>query len=223
MNRTYNVLIIDDHPFVIDAFKNTFSYLSSYKSNLDFNIDEAQNCQSAFEKITNLKRKNDLIILDISLPSTEGSKIKSGEDLGIIIKETSPDTKILVCTSHTDCFRLEHILHAFDPIGFVNKQDVNFSDFAIAIENVLSNKTYYSQTIIDVIKNKSLRQIKLDDFDVLILKELSNGSKMKDLVDIIPLSKSGIVKRKRLLKQKLNTRSNSDRNLVLEAKKKGFI
>jgi hypothetical protein len=63
----------------------------------------------------------------------------------------------------------------------------------------------------------------LDDLDIQLLVELANGAKMKELEQLLPLTKSGIDKRRRLLKEKLNLQSNSDRDLVLKAKEKGFI
>jgi hypothetical protein len=67
------------------------------------------------------------------------------------------------------------------------------------------------------------QNIVLDDLDIQLLVELSNGAKMKELEQLLPLTKSGIDKRRRLLKEKLNLQSNSDRDLVLKAKEKGFI
>jgi DNA-binding NarL/FixJ family response regulator len=225
MKVTYNVLIIDDHPLVIDAFTRAFNFVSQKSNHKDFIIDKAQDCSIAYHKIqqNSFSQKLDFVILDIGLPPAPNLKIQSGEDLGILIRKILPNTKILVCTSYTDSNRLQHILRAFDPIGFVNKQDIDFFGFVSAIEDVLSNKTHYSQTIINMVKQKSISNIALDSFDILILKELSNGSKMRDLIEVIPLTKSAIDKRKRLLKRKLQIKSNSDRDLVILAKSKGFI
>lgn len=168
-------------------------------------------------------KKLDIIILDINLPYEPNLKINSGEDLGAIVKTNLPNTKILVCTGYTDVYRLHHIFNSLDPIGFINKQDIGFSGFITAIKEVISNKTYYSQTILKIVKQKSINNISLDGFDILILKELSNGSKMKDLEAVIPQSKSSILKRKKKIREKLDVQSDSDRDLVLNAKKRGFI
>lgn len=63
----------------------------------------------------------------------------------------------------------------------------------------------------------------LDDNDLLLLYEMSNGAKLKDLLKIIPLSKSGIEKKKALLKEKFNITNNSDRDLIIITKQKGYI
>ena len=63
----------------------------------------------------------------------------------------------------------------------------------------------------------------LDDIDRRILYELSIGTKTKDLPALVPLSLTGIEKRKRLLKQIFDIDSTDDRELILAAKEKGFI
>jgi len=223
--KPYNVLIIDDHPSIIEGFKNSLNFIANQTGALSFNTDSAKDCKTAYNKIQNLAltQNLDLVILDISLPPDLNLKIESGEDLGVLIRELLPKTKILVCTSFTESYRLKHILKAFKPLGFINKQDIGFKGFVSAIQDVLADKTHYSQTIINTIMQKALNDISLDTYELLILKELANGSNMRDLVELLPLSRSAIDKRKRLLKRKFNIESNSDRDLVLAAKAKGII
>ncbi|MGK0446835.1 MAG: DNA-binding NarL/FixJ family response regulator [Polaribacter sp.] len=162
-------------------------------------------------------------MLDISLPAAPDLKINSGEDLGLILRQQLPNTKILVCTFYDDTYRLSQIQKLINPEGFICKNDLGFMGFVKAFESLLSNNNMYSQTVINALRDKSQVKIVLDDLDKLILIELANGSKMKDLLQIIPLSKSAIDKRIRLLKQKFNIISNSNRDLVLVARAKGFI
>ncbi|WP_282031302.1 response regulator [Winogradskyella eximia] len=225
MNKCYNVLIIDDHPSIIEAFENSLNFIANQSDTVNFNTESAIDCKTAYHILQDYTQSQnlDLVILDISLPADQNLKIQSGEDLGVIIRQLLPNTKILVCTSFTHSLRIRHILNAFNPLGFINKQDIGFMGFVSAINDVLSGKLHYSQTIISTIKQKALNNIKLDANDILILKELANGSSMRDLLKLVYLSKSAIDKRKRLLKRKFQIESNSDRDLVLAAKAKGFI
>ncbi|WP_299098667.1 response regulator [uncultured Winogradskyella sp.] len=225
MHKTYNVLIIDDHPFVIDGFERALHFIANQSGTMSFRTHSSTCCKTAYDKLQNYTTSQDLdlVILDISLPMDKSLKISCGKDLGILIRKWLPNTKILVCTMHVNSYKLRQILNAFDPLGFINKADVNFQGFVAAINDVLNNKLHYSQTIINAIKQKSSNQINLDDYDILILKELANGAKMNDLLKLIHLSKSGIDKRKRLLKVKFGMDTNSDRDLVLAARAKGFI
>jgi DNA-binding NarL/FixJ family response regulator len=226
MNKTHtNVLIIDDHPIIIEAFENTLNYIEEQSETHSFKIDSAQDCEMAYSKIQHyaVTQNLDLVILDISIPADQKLKLQSGEDLGILIRRLLPKTKILVCTSFADVFKLNQILNAFLPLGFVNKQDMTFLDYVTAIEKVLAGKKYYSQTIFNIIMQKSTSNLQLDDYDLLLLREIANGSKMRDLIGLIHLSKSTMDKRIRIMKQKFNIESNSDRDLIMAAKKEGFI
>lgn len=225
MNKYYNVLIIDDHPSIIEAFENSLNFIASQSKTISFKTDSAKDCKTAYHKLQAYAQTQnlDLVILDISLPADQNLKIQSGEGLGILIRKLLPNTKILVCTSFMDSCRLRHILNACDPLGFINKQDIGFMGFVSAINDVLIGELHYSQTIINTIKQKSLNNVSLDDYDILILKELANGSNLRDLLKLVHLSKSAIDKRKRLLKRKFQIESRSDRDLVLAAKTKGFI
>lgn len=223
--KSINVLIIDDHPIIIEAVINTLQYMQDQTDTFSFNTESATDCETAHQKIQSysIAKPLDLVILDLSLPPAPLLNLQSGDDLGLCIRRQFPNTKILVITSYTNSHRIRQTINAYNPLGFLNKQDVGFSNYIIAINKVLSGETHYSKTIIIAIKQKSLNNIQLDTYDIIILEELANGSKMKDLLGLVHLSKSAIDKRKRLLKRKFNIESNSDRDLVLAARTKGFI
>jgi DNA-binding NarL/FixJ family response regulator len=226
MNKTHtNVLIIDDHPITIEGLERTLDYIAEQSETISFKTNSAQDCKTAYHKLQDYSKSQnlDLVILDISLPEDQNLKLKSGEDLGVLIRRLLPNTRILVCTSFTDPFKLRHILNAFVPLGFINKQDIVFLDYVIAIKKVLAGKKYYSQTIFNIIMQKSTSNLQLDDYDLLLLREIANGSKMRDLIGLIHLSKSTMDKRIRIMKQKFNIESNGDRDLIMAAKKEGFI
>ena len=63
----------------------------------------------------------------------------------------------------------------------------------------------------------------LDEYDRKILYELSIGTRMKDLPNLLPLSIAGIEKRKRNLKRMFNVKKLDDRQLMISAKEKGFL
>lgn len=171
----------------------------------------------------NLFFNYDLIVLDISLPSSNDLKLNSGLDLGVLIKKHNSKATIIVCTFHNEFYLLTQIMDTINPRGFIHKQDVDFLGIVSAIRTVLQGRSHYSTTIIDQLKYKFSQFKSLDKFDVLILQELANGSKMRDLLRVIPLSKSGIEKRKRILKERFQVVNNSDRDLVIRAKKEGYI
>ncbi len=162
--KSVNFLIIDDHPCIIEGFERTLDYVAEQSETLSFKTDSAKDCETANGKIQSYTATQnlDLVILDLNLPPPPKLKLQSGDDLGMLIKKLLPNTKILVCTSFADNFRLSHTLNAFAPLGFSNKQDVSFIDYVTAIQMVLANKKYYRQTIVN-----NLKDIKEVNFYVL--------------------------------------------------------
>lgn len=225
MKKKYSVLIIEDHQIIIDTYRNALNLSKDSIENIDFEISQAKNCDEGLKKATEYlsKGKIDLLFLDIQLPPSKDKKILSGEHLGERIKAIFPEVKIIVCTNLNSNFRLNNIFKTLNPDSFLLKSDIDFNDLLEAIKRVLSNDCFYSKTLRSLLRKKASNDVTLDDIDITILHEISKGARMKELVDVIPLTKTGIEKRKRLLKQALEIHSNSDRDLIVKAKYLGFI
>jgi len=225
MLKKYKVLIIDDHPIIVESYNNALQYVASINKQLAFTIDSANNCDSAYQKIKEVSQEKgiDLIFLDISLPPSIDGKILSGEDLGLKIKELLPNVKIIVATTYDNNYRIQNIFKSVNPEGFLVKTDITSQELVSAIQTVLNNAPYYSKTITQLLKKQSFNTILLDKIDRKILYELSVGTKMKDLPDMLPLTLAGIEKRKRRLLHIFEVKPHDDKILLLKAKKKGFI
>jgi len=224
MENVYNVLIIDDHPLIIDAYRSALSNVSLKDADLEFKIDTANDCDSGYDKITGAKKGNaiDLVFLDIKLPPSKDGKILSGEDLGIKIKELLDPVKIIVSTTFNDNYRVNNILKSLNPDGFLIKNDVSPENLVSAIKKVIADPPYYSKTVIKLLRKHILNDIILDKVDRQLLYELSIGTKMKDLPNILPLSIAGIERRKRHLKEVFEVKTD-DKELLQKAKDRGFI
>jgi len=225
-NKKYAVLIIDDHPLITEAYKTAFNFYSKQNEDVIFTIQTAMNCDSAFELINEFSSKEKrlhIVFLDIKLPPSKNGKILSGEDLGIKIKKLLPDTKIVISTTFNDNYRIQSIFKSLDPDGFLIKNDITPKDLLETIETILFDPPYYSKTVVKLLRKQVTNDFLLDSIDRKILHELSIGTRMKDLPDILPLSIAGIEKRKRNLKLIFNINSPDDKELLLIAREKGFI
>ena len=165
----------------------------------------------------------DLIFLDIRIPPSDDGKILGGEDLGLKIREEHDDVKIIVLTSYNDNFLLNNIIKTINPEGFLIKTDFGFDEIVEAIKIVLIDPPYYSRSIIKLLRKQMSNDFTIDSLDRQLLYHLSIGTKTKDLPDILPLSIAGIERRKRHLKNALNTGSKDDNVLIQIAKEKGFV
>ena len=226
MIATKNVLIIEDHPMMIESYKTALSLYEDKHRNVNFIIQQAANCQEAYDKIQKAALGNgvDIVFLDIRIKPYHDFKILSGVDLGAIIRNQLPDAKIIVVTFHDENEWLSSILDTIQPDCFYIKSDINnFNDIVRMIENVLDSKTLYSHRVQTYLKHQNTNKGMLDAIDLDILRELANGAKMSELVELIPLGKSGIEKRIRNMKMKFGISEGSNRDLILLARKKTFV
>lgn len=224
MHKNYSVLIVEDHQINIDSYRRALEFVGKEKD-IVLEISEALNCDQAFEKMKLLEKGNklDLVILDISLPPSKKYDILNGEALGVLIKQRFTNCKLLVCTSLNDNLRLNSILKSLNPDAFLIKSDITFKDLVSAITKLVKNSSYYSETILNIMRNKLTSDLVLDELDIKILYEISNGARMKEMTDLIPLSKTGIERRKKTLKMVFKVKNDSDRDLIIKAKEKGFL
>lgn len=217
-----NIFIINEHPITALAYKNV---LISNHANVKLNLYISNSIFSTIRKFNqnNSDFKYHLILLDTNLTFCENDKINSLEKLCLYIKDKSPKTKIIITTAFKDNLRLINIISKINPDGVLVKSEITNLDLSLAIEQTMSGNPYYSITVIKLLRKKISQKVVLDTIDTEILKELSNGSKMMELLKFIPLTKSGIEKRKRRLKQIFHTKTNSDRELIISAKQQGFL
>jgi len=224
--RNYNALIIDDHPLISEAYKSAFLFYQKRNESVSFTISVCHDCDSASNKIDEFASNDqdlDIVFLDISLPPSKDGKILSGEDLGLKINQDLPNTKIIVSTSFNDNYRIHSIFKNINPDGFLVKNDITPKELIQAIDEVLLDPPYYSKTVLKLLRKEVSSEYIVDNLDRKILYELSIGTMVKDMPNMIPLSLAGIKKRKNHLRKVMGTHSMNDQELIFIAKEKGFI
>ena len=217
-----NILIVDDHPFIIQGYKNA---ITRYNPNeFEFLIEEAKDCKSAYEIITNSETiAFDIAFLDISMPVYEEKGMFSGEDLAKLLMEYMPNCKIILLTMYTELLKIKNLISVINPNGLVIKNDLTFDELLFGFDKVMKNEIYYSQSIQKMIDLAESEAIEIDVFDKQILFHISKGTKTTDIPQYIPISLEAIEKRKQNLKELLNLKEDSDMELVREAKNKGLL
>lgn len=222
MAEKINILIVDDHPFIIEAYKNAIRGYTS--SSHEFTITQANDCKSGYERITAAETTAfDIAFFDISMPPYEEKNIFSGEDLAILVKDVMPNCKVILLTMHTELLKISSIVKTINPNGLIIKNDLTFDELLIAFNKILKGQNYYSQTVIRLIGQIQYDNVDVDSFDKQILFQLSKGTKTKDIPAFVPLSLIAVEKRKLNLKETLNISGGSDIDLIREAKKVGLL
>jgi len=222
MAKKINILIVDDHPFIIEAYKNTIA--GYHPSQFEFNITQANDCRSAYDIITNPNMiPYDVAFFDISMPPYEEKNILSGEDLAKLMKNVLPSCRIILLTMHTESLKINNIIKSINPNGLIIKNDLTFDELLTAFDKILKNENYYSQTVVKFVSQNVGENILIDDFDRQILYHLSRGVKTKNIPLHMPLSLSAVEKRKLNLKDLFQIREGGDEDLLREAKNRGLL
>ncbi len=219
-NAPLNILIIDDHPTMIEGYKSILNANYAAESLL---IKSAYNCESAYEYITNLPYSYDIILVDLALPPYEKAKLFSGEDLAVLIRKLRKDTKIMMLTSHTEAFTLYNLIKKINPDGLLVKSDFTSEEFLKAFQNVLQGEIYYTQTAQKSIKEVGMKHAGLDSYDRRIISLLAKGIKTKNIPDHIGITISAVDKRKAQIKVFFNIYKGNDEDIIREARKRGLV
>lgn len=216
--RSINILAVDDHELIIRGYELVLQYISINKFTLK--LDTANDYDSAIKLLDN--NFYDIAFLDIQLDSQLQGIRKTGEHIGIYIRENSPGTKIVFQSSFDDNLRIQSIFKSVNPDGYIVKTELNDS-LEEAIDKILDGGTFYSPLVQDALRKVISQKIQISDSDREILYHLSQGVKTKDLEDFVNMSASKIERRKRELKSFFDIEKENDMALVREAKSSGFI
>ncbi len=223
MEQHISILMVDDHPMIIEGYQNTL--LATKKENQNLNIDIALDCDMANELIMKAAKHTpyDVIFFDISLPPSKDGLITSGEDLAKIARKYLPNAKIVILTMFNESFRILNIIKGINPEGFLIKSDLTSRELAEAFQHILESPPYYSSTVNNFLNTSVTSDVYVDEINRKILHLLSQGIRTKKLIDHIDLSMSAIEKRKKQLKLLFSVEDGKEETLLKEAKKKGFI
>jgi len=224
MKKRFKVLIVDDHPMIVEGYKNALLGIDSdlYK----LTITTAVSCDTAYEKLQNAVAKDkpyDVIFFDVKLPPSADGKILSGEDLGMKARAMLPSAKVVILTMFNDGFRIQNIIKNVNPDGFLVKSDITSDELVRAFEVVVKDPPYYSHTVSKLIRKKMASNIALDEIDRSILYHLSKGVKTKNLPNYIKLSLAAIEKRKKHLREAFEISIGGDKSLLEKAQDLGYL
>jgi two-component system, NarL family, response regulator NreC len=220
--KVVKILMVDDHPSMLEGYKVILSYN-------DFNYEletfAAHNCQTAYDIIVDPLKKNyfDLVFLDYSLPSYDEMNIHNGEDLGVLFKKHSPETKIAILTSHTEALLLYQIVQNVEPNGILVKSDFSADELIFAFGMIMVGDIYYSATVKQILKDMLLPEKYLSKQNRQLLTLIGDGVKTKNLPEILNLTLSAIQKRKTQIRIYLNLEKGTDEEIIKEAKKRGLV
>lgn len=218
------VLVVDDIDF------NDIAAIQVLKELEVPEIEYVKYCDEALLKIRRAHADRlpyQLLITDLSFkPDHREDKLKSGEELIEAVKQLYPDMKIIAFSIEDKPYRIKSLFDKYDIDGFVMKGRKSMVDLKNAIQSSYDNdKKFLSAELDYVLQDKTNNEI--DDFDILILKHLSQGIQQENMGDnfkelgITPNSKSTI--EKRIAKLRDYFKANNAVHLVAIAKDMGIV
>lgn len=223
MNQVINILMVDDHPIIIEGYQNTL--MATKNDDQTLIIDTANDCDTAemLMRKASRERPYDVLFFDISLPHSSDGLLTSGEDLAKLARQLMPRAKVIILTMFNESYRIHNIIKNISPEGFLIKSDLTSSELAEAFQHIMVAPPYYSSTVSQFLNKLVVNEIQIDEINRKILYLLSKGIKTRSLTEHIDLSMSSIEKRKKQLKELFSINDGKDETLLNEARKKGFL
>lgn len=218
-----NILIVDDHPFIIEGYKNA---INSYPiDGAKFIITEAKDCKTGYHAIMNaVDNPFQVALLDFSMPVYQEKNIQNGEDLALLLKKEMPDCKIALLTMHTELLKISSLVKELKPNALIIKNDLTFDELLIAFAAIMNNEFYYSSTVKQSVN--AVREdfsLEIDAFDKQILFHLSKGTAITQIPRFVPLLQEAITQRISNLSALLGSAPNDNPALVKAAKERGLV
>ncbi|WP_339708458.1 DNA-binding response regulator [uncultured Kriegella sp.] len=183
----------DTNRGIVDALRNKLNIRE---------IQEELYCDTAYNRLKLALEKEasfDLLITDLFFKESHiDRKLSSGTELIKAAKTLQPSLKVIVNSMEDNPVKIKVLFHDYKIDGYVCKGRHSLVELVNAIDTVSVDKTYVSPQINLSVSNNVFE---LDEYDLLILKDLADGFSKKEIVEkfkrenISPNSESTIDKR----------------------------
>jgi DNA-binding NarL/FixJ family response regulator len=199
MDKKATLLIADDHQLFLDGLK---LLLRNHPA-----VEITATALNGDEVLAKLNQSPvDLALLDLNMPGL------SGVELIKAVKQTFPETKILVITMQNSSEIISEILMA-EAEGYILKNSGKKEMFE-AISNILNGKTYYEREVLNLAINKVKADkrseallIKLSDRELEVLKLIIKEFTSKEIADKLFISKQTVDTHRNHIMQKTKAKN----------------
>lgn len=185
------IMLVDDHPMVRDGLSACLSFYD------DIAIVGA--CNDGTEVLQTAKQcLPDVILMDISMPNQNGLEATE------IIKETFPDTKILIFSMHESSEFVKNAVQA-GASGYILK-DTDSEEVYQAITTVAQGKSYFGSNIAQMLLASPTNPSneRLTAREQMILSHIATGQSSKAIAHTLDISVRTVEAHRRNIKSKLN-------------------
>lgn len=180
MYKILNVLLVDDHPVVLDGLK---SLLKNVKYLEVKNI--ASNGKDALSILKN--EETDILISDISMPDMDGIELTE------TVKKIYPNIKVLLLTAYNEKEILKRALYSGAEACLLKNSSKK--EILNAVNKITDNGYYYCDDILEIARyiNKDVETeteitISLSTRELEVLELILLGNSNKDIADALYIS-----------------------------------
>ena len=132
------ILVVDDHPIVLEGIKKIASALEGVKCDGIMEVEQ-------LEHYFSVRSPYNMYILDLEFPQADGFSVLR------MLRDKAPDSRILIYTMHEEPWMLAKLIDA-DIDGLVSK-NADLSELQKAISTLRSGETYFNEVFLDMIRH----------------------------------------------------------------------
>ena len=196
----YNLILVDDHKMFLDGLWNIFKN--------EANCTVLQTAHNGAQVIkymeTNPNQAIDIVISDISMPTTDGITLNK------YIKKERSEIKTLMVSMHTDAGMIDTLIKN-NVDGYLSKNATQ-TELLEAVKTILKGEKYFSQSVQQaymkgVLEKKTETTITLTKREKEVLRLIAEEYTTQEIADELFLSKHTIESYRKNLIAKLNVKN----------------
>ncbi|SIQ10048.1 response regulator transcription factor [Marinobacterium stanieri] len=197
MTTLIRVLLVDDHPLVIDGIQARLEDEGGIEV-----VGRASNGQEAVDVAQQLQP--DVILMDISMP------VMNGLEATRVLQEKMPETRVLILSMHDNREYMVQLIQS-GAKGYILK-DVSAAEMVSAVETVYRGGTYFSSSASQTLfsqfdqapKSNSPAASALTRRESMVLKLLAEGRNNKEIAKVLGISVRTVETHRQNIKSKLD-------------------
>ncbi|WP_437918798.1 response regulator [Sphingobacterium sp. LRF_L2] len=206
MNTMISVMIIDDHPLVLNGFEFILRDHPQIKL-----LDSFDKATAALQFLQS--NRVDVVLVDINMPDMNGI------DATVAIKKMYPNTQVIAISNVSEGSIVQRMLDA-GASGYLLK-NVSASELICAIQDVMEGASILSADVESIMKGFDSTVPKITQREQEVLQFMANGKTTPQIAELMFISPLTVESHRRNLLQKFNV-SNSA-SLIHKATEMKFI
>ncbi len=222
--KTLQVLLVSDKVFYLRNYRAAFKEIEC-SSLYSFKVTELLAYDTAIDFITKLDTEAyfDVIYLQISIPFGIHGQEEDGSTVGIMLRRRFPKAIIILGANFSITYNFWNLLKLIDPQALIADDFDLASELSSHLIKALKRPFYICPGFQTAVMKHLCCKIDLDAFERDLLFELSKGTRMAALPNILNMSISTIEKRKKRLKERFEVEGEDDSMLILKARESGAL